>query len=423
MEIHVGITNHQQANLFLRALWSVLRENFGKCSWQSTPYKDGVRNMVFIGFADINRPEGTVEVSISYTERGTIHSIFFGNSKSPQVDPKSELGILLKRSVDSAITKLTKLGRHVFATEVEGLHITPRFYRGDSFCITPISTRRFKLELSVSSFDHTDAKPLVIVKMRHVLNILSAETNSAFWPILDGQLIEDWPLANQINETEVFTAAPDWIDDIPIQDEQFLISEKAKLLIDTVAGDRQISENVEIFLRACNHFHIARKYAAQKLDTLEFGELERASENEFVIPLGVRDRRLEAAGQMGDAHAEITSTLFMSAMEVASKIGMSSPESCKECGQLRYKISQRVTDLMQECGGDTLVRVAKGYYAQRSQYLHEGIMLSPMNYTGVSIPQLDPSSPTGCLVQAASPDPNLKDYVGYCLRKTMKAII
>ena len=138
--------------------------------------------------------------------------------------------------------------------------------------------------------------------------------------------------------------------------------------------------------------------------------------------MSIRNHRLEAAGQMGDVHSEITGTLYMSAMEVAAKIGQHNAESCKECGQLRYKISQRVTDLMKDCGGEHIASFAKGYYGNRSKYLHEGIMLSESNYTGTSIPQLDPSSPTGCVVQATSPNPNLRDYVGFCMRKVLKTI-
>ena len=254
--------------------------------------------------------------------------------------------------------------------------------------------------------------------MRQVLNVLSVETNSAFWPLNAGQVEEDEPLAKPLDKTEVFSADPDWMDDCPVQDDKLLISREAMRLIDTVAGGGEIPEDLSIFLRACNHFHIARKYAAQVLDLFELGEAEQVGNHEFAMPINIRNRRLEAAGEVGDAHAEITGALFMSAMEVAAKIGQPKAEACKECGQLRYKISQRVTDVMKKHGGENLARIAKSYYSQRSQYLHEGMMLSPLNYTGTSILQLDPSSPSGCLMQTASPDPNLRDYVGFCMRMT-----
>ncbi len=423
MIIPVNIDNLQDANLFLRALWAEFRRKCGKCAWQYTPYKDGQKKTIFIGFADINRPEGTVEISVIYAQRGTIHSISFDHSKDQPVDLKSELGDLIQQSVKSAIEKMGKPDRHSYAVKVEGLYVPPRDYVGDSFSFEPISKRRFNLTVAVHAFDETDAKPEFVRKMRQVLNVLSVESNSAFWPLIAGQVEDDEPLAQPLDKYEIFAETPDWMDDCPVRDGRILISREGEKLIDMVAGGGPLSEDAGTFLRACNHFHVARKYAAQILDLVELGEAEQVGENDFVMPMSIRNRRLEAAGQMGDAHAEITGALYMSAMEVTAKIGQQKAEVCKECGQLRHKIAQRVTDLMKKCGGEHLARIAKGYYSQRSQYLHEGTMLSPSNYTGTSIPQLDPSSPTGCLMQTASPDPCLRDYVGFCLRKILKEVV
>src|SRR5208283_3971189 len=370
MIIPVNIDNLQDANLFLRALWAEFRRKCGTCAWQYTPYMDGQKKTIFIGFADINRPEGTVEISVIYAQRGTIHSISFDHSKDQPVDLKSELGDLIQQSVKSAIEKMGKPDRHSYAVKVEGLYVPPRDYVGDSFSFEPISKRRFNLTMAVHAFDETDAKPEFVRKMRQVLNVLSVESNSAFWPLIAGQVEDDEPLAQPLDKYEIFAETPDWMDDCPVRDGRILISREGEKLIDMVAGGGPLSEDAGTFLRACNHFHVARKYAAQILDPVELGEAEQVGENDFVMPMSIRNRRLEAAGQMGDAHAEITGALYMSAMEVTAKIGQQKAEVCKECGQLRHKIAQRVTDLMKKCGGEHLARIAKGYYGQRSQYLH-----------------------------------------------------
>jgi hypothetical protein len=126
---------------------------------------------------------------------------------------------------------------------------------------------------------------------------------------------------------------------------------------------------------------------------------------------------------MGAAHAEITGSLYMSALEVAAKIGCPDPSSCSACGQPQYKISQRVVDLMTRCGGPHLGRIGKEYYGRRSKYLHEGLTLSSADYAGGSIPQLDPSSPTGCRSQVVTPCPNLKEYAGLCLRRMLREVV
>lgn len=422
MEIQVDIYNTRDANLFLRALWAELRGQCGKCDWQYTPYKDGQRNKIFIGFADINRPEGPLEISVAYVQRGTIRSISFNHAEDRPVDLGSELGSLLDQSVKDAIQKMGKPELQDYSVTIEGLYATPRYYIGDAFSFEPLSRRRFKLALGVRAFDKMDAEPELVRKMKQVLNILSVETNSAFWPLVGGGVEADEPLVNPVEKSEVFPADPDWIDDCPVQDGQLLISGPGKRLLDVVAGGEPTADEVDTYLRACNHFHVARKHAAQICDVVELREADQIGRNEFVMPLTIRNHRLESAGQVGDAHAEITGTLFMSAMEVAAKIGMPEAEACKKCGQLKYRISQRVRDLMGRFGGEQLAKIANDYYTQRSQYLHEGTMLSPSNYTGTSIPQLDPSSPTGCLMQTASPNPNLRNYVGFCLRKVLKEI-
>lgn len=423
MEIRIDIDNTRDANLFLRALWAELRRECGKCVWRYTPYKDGAKKCIFIGFADINRPEGIIEISVTYDERGIIRSISFDHTKDQPVDARSELGGLLQRLVKSAVEKMGKSDRQIYSVKVEGIYVSPRYYCGDSFRFEPISRHRFELALAVHAFDKTDAEPEFLRKMRQVLNILAVETNSAFWPLIAGQVEVDEPLAQPLDKAEAFTADPGWMDHCPVQGGQLLISQEGKWLIDMMAGSGPIPDDVGTFQRACNHFHIARKYAAHFLDLVEPGEAGQVGENEFDMPQSIRRHGLQAAGQVGDAHAEITGALFMSAMEVAAKIGLPKAVACKECGQPRYKISQRVTDLMNNFGGEHLAKIAKAYYSQRSQYLHEGAMLSPSNYTGMSIPQLDPSSPTGCLAQVASPDPNLRNYVGFCLRKALKGVV
>src|SRR5262249_28590561 len=144
-------------------------------------------------------------------------------------------------------------------------------------------------------------------------------------------------------------------------------------------------------------------------DVVELGDAEPSGEGESSFSMRIRDRRLEAGGQMGAAHAEITGVLYMSALEVAAKIGAPPPERCAGCGELQYKISRRVTDLLASCGGENLARVAREYYGQRSRYLHEGMLLAAGNYMGTSVPQLDPSSPSGCRMQVASPSLNLRE--------------
>jgi len=424
MNIQVGIDKVAEANRFLRTLWAEFRKVCGKCAWQYTPYRDGPRNLIFLGFADIGRPEGGVGVSVTYVKKGSIRSICFTHGLDRPVDPQSDLGQLIQTTVEAARARMASPERKAYQVTVECLDRPLWFYEGHSFRMEPKSRRRFSLSVAVAAFDKPDAETQLIPRMRQILDLLSVETNSAFWPLLRGNDERDEPLEQAPDRSGLFVDDPNWMDDYPVRERLYLLSAEGKRLLELVAEEESLGGPISTFMRACNHFHTARKYDAQVTDVLEVGKAEPTGQaGEYVIPLTVRYSRLEAAGQLGAAHAEITGTLYMSALEIASKIGGPEPTACPKCGQQQFKISQRVTDLMTRCGGENLGRFAEGYYNQRSQYLHEGVMLSDLSYAGISIPLLDPSSTSGCRAQGASPSRNLREYVGFAMRRVLKEVV
>jgi hypothetical protein len=116
----------------------------------------------------------------------------------------------------------------------------------------------------------------------------------------------------------------------------------------------------------------------------------------------------------------------MSTIEVASKINSNPSERCAKCGQEQYKISARVIDYVEKYleleKRHPLLKVFKSYYAKRSKYLHEGIVLRDHSYTGTTIPQLDPSSDSGVSQRTSVPVINLREWVGYMLRQQLKSM-
>ena len=421
----INIYDTDASNRFLRALWSEFKKVFGNCGWQYTPWKDGPNQKISFGFVDVNRPEGALEVGITYKQMGSIRTIFFNHHDDGRsVDPTSDLAKAIRRSIETALTRADLPEFTKCLSKVECLRGPPSYYAGRSFRIVPISQRRFDLHLTVRAYDDPDARTELTARMSSVLDIISVETNSAFWQLADGDRLDNQRLETAIDQTETFAPDPNWMDDYPVENGCYLLSGEGVKLIDWVAaGTFDGNESVSTLLRAFSHFHTARKYAAQVTDLFDSEEPTIEIDGRGSIPMWVRDHRLQVAGQMGAAHAEITGTLYMSALEVASKLGAAISENCEKCGQPQYKISRRVTDLMTECGGEYLGRFAKQYYGQRSGYLHEGLMLTSTDYAGVSIPRLDPSSDSGCLMQISSPSLNLLEYAGYCLRKVLKRIV
>lgn len=221
---------------------------------------------------------------------------------------------------------------------------------------------------------------------------------------------------------ETYQLDPEWIDGLSVQNGHLVLSQEGVALLDRVLSSDLADEETSRYVRACHHFHVARKYDAQVMDTL-IHHSTRMTSTGGVISMRTRDRRLDHAREVGAAHAEITTVLYVSALEVASLIGSMPPESCNECGQPRYKISERVRTLAGEMAGESVQRYMGGYYPSRSKFLHEGFLLSREDYVGTSMPRLDPSSPTGCVTQIASPDLNLREYTGQILRKVGKELL
>jgi hypothetical protein len=92
---------------------------------------------------------------------------------------------------------------------------------------------------------------------------------------------------------------------------------------------------------------------------------------------------------------------------------------CVTCSQPVFSISKRVEALVKNYLGDFVAQTIKRHYNSRSKFVHEGTLNSKYNYSGVSIPQLDPSTSSGCHIQSSAPDINLREFTSFILRKVI----
>jgi hypothetical protein len=125
---------------------------------------------------------------------------------------------------------------------------------------------------------------------------------------------------------------------------------------------------------------------------------------------------------MGSAHDEITTVMYISALEVVANIGIIPIQSCEKCSQPMYRIRQRVADMSGQYLPEQVVKFIKEHYDNRSKYLHTGIMLTDQTYMGKSSPQLDTSSSSGCKVPHQVSIMNVREFTSYCLRKVWQAL-
>jgi hypothetical protein len=416
MIFNVGISDQKEANIFLRKLWAAFRQEFGKCTWQYIPYKDGKTNTIFFGMMDIGITEGVLEVSISYSKKGTIRDIKFNLTNSKKSNNKNKnLQKKIQTLIHTAKTNLIE-NKFIPETRVTTIHRGLGYYKGEAFSIHRSYENRFNIAIETLGYDYVDAATEYNRKLLHCLDLLSVETNSPFWNELVNQ-------GDQIvyEEEENFVEGLDWIDDYPVIAKKLTLSKAGKKFLDLIAKD-EVEKSQETFLRACNHFHTARKYDSQVYDQLKYSSIDEIETGVYEITIEERDERLSMAAKMGATHREVASVLYISALEVASSIGVE-PKNCTECGQEIYGIRYRVGNMVEKYLNAVLAKEFKSYYDKRSKYLHAGKLLFNYSYMGTTIPQLNPLDPTGCNVHCGIPLKNLREYTSFCLRKVLQSLV
>jgi len=373
---------------------------------------------------DIEIPEGSLLVSICYVRRGTIKTISFGFiDQEPSELRFNELNQKIQEIINISKKNVDQRSEFFFKTAINSIVKPLGYYKGEAFAIHCSQGSTFNLKISTKGYDKIDAQTWYQSKILKCLDLLSVETNSPFWKY---SVVSE---AEQENE-EIFVEDLEWIDDYPVINEKLRLSKSGKLFLDLIAQDK-LNEPQEILLRACNHFHTARKYDAQIYDRLKYHSAEEVESGLYQINFEERDEKLSIAAKMGSTHMEIASVLYLSSLEVASSINFQN-KTCPECSQPVYSIKNRVADMVKKYLTFKLAKEFKEYYNKRSKYLHEAELLCNYSYIGITIPQLnlsdipqlDPSDPTNIdSIYSSIPLLNLREYTSFCLRKILQSLV
>jgi len=371
-----------ECNLFLRAAWSQIRLEFGKLAWQFAPSRHGARNTIYFGWADVGIPP-SIRFGVTYKERGVAQDII-----AESAEPTTERRI--RQAMTTAQALLAAPNTLDFLVPIRSsLAIPFRRQDGARVQVRPAASDAFFIQLQrVRVFDEFDAASECQRRVRMLLDALAFMTNLSF-EALAPEAIEEPPIC-----TPEDAARPpdDWIDGHPVVDGRIALSRAQIELLDALCED--LSEPLIHLVDAAHHFH-----AGLQIETQRHGE--------------------STLGQIATEHAIVS---YLSCLEVASLIGSAKPQQCSECGQARYRISGRVVDFVTEHVGGSAPNLAKLLYQTRSSYLHNGLLLSSRSYTGATIPQLDPSTPTGVSSpQSVAPVLNLREYTSFALRALVRA--
>lgn len=392
MEYDINFDNIEDSNNFLRALWSQIRTVFGSCGWQFMPYRDGENNTIHFGHFSANEL-GVLSSRITYGKKGSIKKIIFEDVNDKEIILEERLKGLLDKCVSSAKDYKSLLTDYWLKTTIKSLYYPISNYQGEEFRIVPVGSHLFDLTIHIKAYDRVDAKSFINEKFNKVLDYLSVHTNNIYFYSNENDRLE---CSAMDKRNEVYSTDYEWIDYCPSEDAKFLLFEESKRVIDKMLLEE--TDEIEKYFTACRLFHSASKYMSlifdyKKLDTTQVRQID--------LP-----------------NNEVSMIQFMSALEVASEIGSSKPETCCECGQLKYSISRRVLDMVNKYCGKYSDRLFKAYYIDRSKYVHAGKFFSNNTYQGVSIPQLDINSSDGCVSQVSMKSLVMaKDLTSYCLRK------
>ncbi len=393
----VQTKNEIDSNQFLLSLWHELDIELGTkdgtCPWAYLPnrYKLKRNLLSFLGIVDT--AIGHFYVAISYQKKGDIDSIHFYSLNSSEDYKKRIKGLVTK-----AIKNSKKTRSYTVTAELKCIfqNLFINNYTGNNFKFYE-QNKKSKIKFKVNSIDEFEATQLTEKRLRTLTAFLAIETNIHF--DFDNVLISETPNIEEYNTTSckhqeevVFKDTNEngkyFIDNYPIYDSKLLISSKGiEFLNNYVFVEREYNNPkiVRSFLQACIHF-----------------QKGLASENAIIMPTAfMSEEQAFAFSPVGlfNKQAIINSamTFYLSSIEVLSFYG-SQQSTCKMCHQVQYKIGQRVADFIEEYFNNTLSKVFKKLYNNRSKFLHTGESSSSNLNTHIK-PMIDLTTASG-----------LKDY-------------
>lgn len=371
----VGCASLEESNIFLRALWSTLRANFGSLGWNYTAHKIGKTQTIYLGWITIGESRRSIGVSVKYGRVGIIKEINFELPEGIQKE-FGEIEEALRDCVSKALSCRSSIETRYFKTRIS---ISPPVilspYLGQNWSCTPIRSGIMEVSISVKSFDDPDGHYIAAVQLRKLLNTLSFMTNLSFDSVTNRDDSDFGKLAtNQYHYEE------DWIDDMPFFDGVVrLTKDQVEFCDDVVDGTTSDAR----ITRAALLFHKSLKI------------YQRSGESDVAM------------------------TLSLSALEAVS-MPLIKSETCDHCSQPVYKISQRVVDLSQHYMGDAVAKIIKHAYERRSKFLHVGHVVASQPRTHYLIPQLDPSGVEGCAMPEGSGNiNNILEFTSFALRKIL----
>ena len=383
IKINVSTKSVQDSNLFLRKFYDELSKKM-KIGWNYQPSRTG--KLIYVGMS------GFGSMWFDYKVKGKINNIYIST-------PNAEVHNIVEDALKEAIVNHNSF--EIYNIKVDFLTDDISFAL---MCRKNIKVKSFyskekgqnitSISFSLRAFGQFDLQYVAMQKINYLKYFLCVYTNIQFvmtkFEILDDirYIKNSWSNYDLNWVDYVFDgASPEAVELIPDFFDVFRV----------VLDNDSFEKTMRLLLNSAQEIYCGRIMLNDSLQ-----------DSKYNIP----------------GYADMIDTILISALEPLSVIGAEKPETCPECGNLKYKIRKKVEDLCSKYVNKELTKeISNIGHGKRSSFLHEGHAKTNEFYCGRCMPIIDPETQNMMLNAVASPNRNLFDYITYIFRQMIHDLL
>lgn len=384
-EVEIHTNSLVESNHFLLSLWNEMNKALhpAKCDYVPWFYRPNIvasgQDWKILMLGDVHTSLNNFHILLRMKSKERIKSFLAYNSsmeKQSCQDLFCDLVEKAKANVDNLQLYSSSVKLSCKNAEIHSIGV----YSGKNFCFHT-KDKAACIDMCVWAIDYIEAKQQVARRLEELCSFLCVETNLLFE-------VEDDVSINEVEEwlpssAEQVYIKP-FIDGPSIKEDVLLLSEAGvKFLDQYVFADRDVEEDevVMSFKRGCDHVYEGIKRQLENNELL--GYVTKTQSFMFSPKDRLRSQHVVTMSAMS----------YLSALETASS-PEGKPETCPECGNLKYKIGARIEGIVAKYLHPETGRVFKELYNIRSKFLHTG-KLSCGNYYITARPFIDSSTGSG----------------------------
>lgn len=348
---NISTKNVKDSNLFLRRFYEEVSK-YIEMGWNVQSWREG--QTIFVGDSNFG------SMMFDYKVKGQINNIYIKTKKK-------KYHSIIEKSLDVAIKEYNYFKKYLITIELDTQNFLFQTMCKNNIRIEPkyneISRKSILISFFIKAFGTFDLRYIIKQKSHYLQQLLCAYTNNDF-DIIRYNYCESE--ITSFEDSDWVRTNIDWIDDCFVEKEN---ERYISLLPDFFDLFRIVLDNDSYERTMRLLLNSAQEIFCAKL----------------MLNMSNKDAKYSIPG-----YTDIVNTVMISILEPLSNIGSKKPETCPACGNLKYKISQKIRDLCKRYTNEYLVKeITNIEYGLRSSFLHEGNARTNEFYCGVSVPLID----------------------------------